>query len=66
MKYAIDELEGQLSSMIDQFCWSAEQGDAESAARASAIADDLAQALDVLKTAAGINKLMPQRQAQSV
>lgn len=49
MKYAISELEGQLDGLLDQFCYCTEAGDAERAAKASAIADDFAQALTVLK-----------------
>lgn len=49
MKHAISELEGQLEGLLDQFCYCTEAGDAECAAKASALADDFAQALVVLK-----------------
>lgn len=49
MKHAISELEGQLEGLLDQFCFCMERGDVECAARASAKADDFAQALAVLK-----------------
>ena len=66
MKHAIDELEGSLSTMIDQFCWSTEVGDAIAASRASAMADDYAKALDVLKIVSGIKSITKTAPTQSV
>lgn len=42
--------------MLDQFCWSTEAGDSVAAARASAIADDYAQALDILKAFSSVSQ----------
>jgi len=49
MKYAISELEEQLDSVLDKFCFYVEAGNDKCAERASDIADDFANALAVLK-----------------
>lgn len=51
MRHAIAELEGQLEGLLDEFCYSTENGNTERAAEASALADDFARALSVLKQA---------------